>query len=389
VIPLGTEHARRRPTLVTYVIMAACVVIFLIQEIVDGSGNAQNGVPADVDYWLWAPASGLFRPWQLLTYQFLHGSWIHLIGNMLFLWVFGPPVEDRLRRWGFLAFYLVAGVAAGGLHLATSPNPVIGASGSISGITGAFLVLFPLIGVRFLLFFIIIGVYTIPAWWFILFAIARDLVFVNWSDGVARMAHIGGYIYGGGISLVLLWLKVLPRETYDLFSLGKQAYRRRQFKELSEKQSAWVHEPGPGVIASKRRRDPSVSEPSGTKRAVLDARQKVTDAISAGDLDGACDAYTKLLDIDGDSAMPAEQQLSIANHAMQGERHQLAAAAYELFLKRYAAHHRSTEVRLMLALVNARYLNDPTRAHEVLRQLPGTLSDRDEAVRDSLLEELG
>ncbi len=392
-LPLGTEHARRRPTLITYVIMALCVLVFLIQKVMEANATPQNPWGGYIGFMLWPPNDlpgwPPFHVWQLFTYQFLHGDWMHLLGNMLFLWVFGPPVEDRLRRWGFLGFYLIAGVAAGLLHMAFEASPVLGASGSISGVTGAFLILFPLVGVRILLFFFLIGVYTIPAWWFIGAAVAYDMAFAAANDGVARLAHIGGYLYGAGVAMILLWLKVLPREPFDLFSMGRQAYRRRQFKELSQRHTAWTHEPGAPVLTSKRRREPRTIEPTGHQREALEARRRVTDAMTAGDLNGACDAYAKLLDCEADATMPAEQQIDIANHAMQAGKHQLAAAAYELFLKRYAADHRTTEVRLMLALVNARYLNDPTRAQQVLRDLPGSLREQDEALRDALLEELG
>ena len=86
-----------------------------------------------------------FKVWQLLTYQFLHdphGIW-HIAFNMLFLWVFGSAVEDRLGRVGFLGFYLIGGAVAALAHMAITKAPVIGASGSIAGVTGAFLALFP------------------------------------------------------------------------------------------------------------------------------------------------------------------------------------------------------------------------------------------------------
>jgi len=151
-----------------------------------------------------------------LTSMFLHGSWAHIAGNGLFLWVFGKNVEDCMGRLRFLSFYLLCGLAAAAAQIAAAPSspvPMVGASGAISGVMGAYLVLFPRARINVLfIFIIIVRVIPLPAWlvllyWFGLqiltaipqFAGAQTAV----PSDVAVMAHVGGFI--AGILLVKLF----------------------------------------------------------------------------------------------------------------------------------------------------------------------------------------
>ena len=143
-----------------------------------------------------------------LTSMFLHGGWGHLIGNAIFFWVFGNNIEDSMGPWRFLAFYLICGLAAAATHVLlspTSPVPTVGASGAISGILGAYLILYPRVRVNMLFIFIIfIRVFPIPAWlvliyWFFtqVFLALPELTEVpKVSGGIAVWAHIGGFIAG-------------------------------------------------------------------------------------------------------------------------------------------------------------------------------------------------
>jgi len=158
---------------------------------------------------------------------FLHGSWGHLLGNMLFFWVFGNNIEDSMGPGRFLAFYLVCGLAAAATHVLlnpASPVPTVGASGAISGILGAYLVLYPRVRVNMLFIFIfIIRIIPVPAWlvliwWFFLQVISAlpQLSQVNpeVSGGVAVWAHVGGFITG--VLLIKLFEKpalVAERDT--------------------------------------------------------------------------------------------------------------------------------------------------------------------------------
>jgi membrane associated rhomboid family serine protease len=141
-----------------------------------------------------------------LTMIFLHGSWGHIAGNSLYLWVFGNNIEDSMGRWKFLAFYLLCGLAAAATHVALSPSspvPTVGASGAISGVMGAYLYLYPRVRVR--TYFPPIFLFRLPAWsililWFAMQVLTGlpQLMTLDpaVSGGVAVWAHVGGFVAG-------------------------------------------------------------------------------------------------------------------------------------------------------------------------------------------------
>jgi len=151
------------------------------------------------------------------TSMFIHGGWIHLLGNMLYLWVFGDNIEDRFGHVKFLLFYLGAGLAAVWAQVALntdSQTPMIGASGAISGVTGAYLVLFPFSRIRTLILFFFIMVIELPAiavlgFWFILQLFQGVGSLGALGGGVAYWAHVGGFVMG---MMVAVLYKLVRRE---------------------------------------------------------------------------------------------------------------------------------------------------------------------------------
>ncbi len=134
----------------------------------------------------------------VLTSMFLHGDVFHLGFNMLFLWIFGNNVEDHLGKAKYLAFYLTSGVAATAAHLAVgvdSTIPIIGASGAIAGVMGAYLVWFPNAKVRTLVFAIVVFFVEIAAKWLLLMWLVSQFILSD-DSGIAKMAHIGGFVFG-------------------------------------------------------------------------------------------------------------------------------------------------------------------------------------------------
>lgn len=203
-LPLRDINPTRRFALVTYALIAANIIIFLI--------------PTDISYALVPREISQGRGYAtFLTSMFLHANLIHLGGNMLFLWIFGNNVEDRLGHLPFLAFYLLAGVAGSALQIAIDPTsevPSVGASGAISGVMGAYLVWFPTARVVSLVFLgIFITLIRIPAWIFIGYWAVLQVVLgltgltvVRAQDqgGVAYFAHIGGFLTGLAVGLAFL-----------------------------------------------------------------------------------------------------------------------------------------------------------------------------------------
>ncbi len=141
----------------------------------------------------------------VLLSMFLHGGWLHLGGNMLFLWIFGNNIEDRLGPIRYLVFYLLGGFAAAAAHIAVQPAstvPVVGASGAIAAVMGAYLVWYPNAPIRtlfimFLIFFVEIRAKWLLGFWFVL------QFFTDASSGVAWVAHVGGFVFGVLVALLL------------------------------------------------------------------------------------------------------------------------------------------------------------------------------------------
>ena len=167
-----------------------------------------------------------------ITSMFLHGGWMHLLGNALFFWVFGNNIEDSMGAARFSVFYLVCGLVAAGTHMLmdpSSPIPTVGASGAIAGILGAYLVLYPKVRVNMLFFFVIfIRVIPIPAWVVLVYWFVVQLI-SGWSQltplrpevsgGVAFWAHIGGFL--AGVALIKLFedrRRVAARTRRDVIS---------------------------------------------------------------------------------------------------------------------------------------------------------------------------
>jgi len=137
---------------------------------------------------------------SLLLSLFMHGSWLHLLGNMLFLWIFGNNVEDRLGRFKFALFYLLCGIGSSLVHVAfnlDSLTPVIGASGAVSGVMGAYLLLFPNARLRTLVFiFVLFTFMDIPAAVFLVIWFVFQFFYAGGGTGIAWLAHVGGFLLG-------------------------------------------------------------------------------------------------------------------------------------------------------------------------------------------------
>jgi len=198
-IPL--KDASRRPTrvpIITILIIAVNIFVF-IRELIGGDAfvNAWSLIPAQIvsgHHWI-----------TILTAMFMHASWSHIIGNMIFLWAFAPEIEDAMGRGRYLVFYLVGGLVAMLAQVAASPHstvPNLGASGAIAAVMGGFLVTYPRDRIKSILFiFIFLRVTFIPAslligFWFLTQLWDAGSVAQVQGGGVAYLAHIGGFIFG-------------------------------------------------------------------------------------------------------------------------------------------------------------------------------------------------
>lgn len=400
-IPLGTDRPLVRGTIVTHLLLAVTVAVFIVQ-VIGRTMYADQWRPIERGLMVWGlgGAEGHFRWWQLFTHAFLHASWWHLAGNMAFLWVFGPNIEDRFRRLGFVAFYFGGAAAAGGMHAAFESSPALGASGAIAGCTGAYLIMFPRTMVKVFGLFIMIGIFQIPAWWLIGLSIVWDIVSQTaGSQGVAHLAHLGGYAFGAGVSFVLLWTRVLPREPFDVFSSARQMYRRQQLKQAvttgeRANNRRWERaraesSSSSGVPTGKR-----ASEEAARSAALATARAEVARLMGAGSIAEAAAAYKRLVEehaaAGGATILSRRHIYDLANHYLQSGDHNAAVYAYERFLEGYPTDPEAPQVRLLLGKINARYLNDPVRAKALITEaMPGLRDEEVKAMARRELEALG
>ena len=224
VFPIHDDNPTELFPFVTLGIMGACVAVWIYVQgagfdaaSLSGSICTLGAIPAEVtgrgtlraDVTGPCTLGGLTWP-ALFTSMFLHGGWLHLIGNMWFLWIFGNNVEDSMGHLRFLVFYLVAGLVAALAHIfadPASPIPMVGASGAISAIMGAYLVLYPRARVDTLIFVLVFfKIFPLPAWvmlgyWFLIQA--AETAVSGGASGVAYMAHIGGFL--AGVVLIALF----------------------------------------------------------------------------------------------------------------------------------------------------------------------------------------
>lgn len=335
---------------------------------------------------------------QAFTSQFFHdpgGPW-HIGFNMLFLWVFGIAVESRLGRVGFLVFYLLGGLASALGHCLVSDAPVIGASGAVSAVVGAFLALFPRSHIM-VLFLLTMAVYSVPSVWFIGLYFLIDLlnqvteVFAGASARVAYMAHLAGYAYGFGVGFALLGLKILKREEFDIFYLFKQARRRAAFRAANKDTAAGMWDAPQSDTSERLTRAAAKAEPlSEDQRRIAELRAEVHRLVSVPDLAAAAARYLELMAQSPGSVLQEQPQLDVGNQLYANGDLEHAARAYELFLRHYPRKSRSDEVRLILGLCYARRLNQPQRARELLAQAQARLIEpAHAALAAQLLSELG
>jgi rhomboid family protein len=216
VIPLRDDNPTRSTPIITILLIVANICVFLLQLASGDSLTVRFAmIPAEVIHDGPTRFSGInYDPaWvTIFTSTFLHGGWLHLIGNMLYLWVFGNNVEDTIGRVRFLVFYLLCGLAAAVTHLVInggSTAPTLGASGAIAGVLGAYLVLFPGARVSTLVpIFFFLTVYELPAsvvlgFWFLMqvFSAVAGIGMLRTpgsahAGGVAVWAHVGGFVAG-------------------------------------------------------------------------------------------------------------------------------------------------------------------------------------------------
>ncbi len=379
-IPIGTDYRMSSRPWVNYALLAANIALFLLGYNSAGKENFNR-----ITHLMLHPDNP--ELFQFFSSMFLHAHWGHLLGNMVFLWVFGNALNDRFGHLGYLMFYLAGGILAGiGYLLLSGHAPVLGASGAISAVTGAYLVLFPRTRVTVLIwFFYILMPMEITSLLFLMFQFVVNLwmslstTLTGQSAGaVAYVAHSSGYVFGIVVAAALLALKIIPRDVYDMLNLIHNWRRRAGYHRMT---SAGYDPFNPGGISGApggrrvKTRTVDTSTPSTATAREFNLRKEIADAWRRNDLQTAAEKYLELTGISEKPVLSREQQLDVANQLMSTRRYSGAAQAYRTFLEHYKDYPYLGDIYLMLGLIYGRYLNKYDQAEQYLDLARRTLSD--------------
>jgi membrane associated rhomboid family serine protease len=366
-LPIKTSIQPRRTPYTNYAIIAVNVVIFLLSYFphADTFGGNPEYLRDWANQFVLDPRPGHLYLWQFISYSFLHAGFMHIGGNMFFLYLFGNNVNDKLGHIGYLSFYLAGAVFSGIGHILLSSTSVLGASGAIAAVTGAYLVLFPqtLITVVYWLFFI--GTVELPALYFIAFKL---IIWDNMIEShlgpaisIAYGAHLSGYSFGIGAMVVLLSTHIISGSNYDLWAMIKRWNRRRLYRDVVSN----GYDPFTGRTKAKRIKVKEVIKSAAQQQKeeqIRQLRSEISDRMIQRNLPAAAELYIELMEQDGQEILPGKQLLDIANQLAGENKHAESAQAYEQFLSHYSTYEYAEQVELMLGIIYARYLNQPELA---------------------------
>jgi membrane associated rhomboid family serine protease len=373
-LPIKTDCPPKRRPLVNYAIIGLNVLIFLAMH---------YGSPefADRMSQLYSLDGANPKLYQFITYAFLHAGWGHLIGNMLFLYIFGNSLNDKLGHIEYLLFYLAGAIVAGAGYSIFTHAPLVGASGAIAAVTTGFLVLFPRSNILVLIWiFYFIDTFEFSSLFLIGFKmILWDNIIGPKFDGpsnVAHGAHLIGYAFGFVVPLILLAVRALDRDQFDIIALASRIFRRHQFATTvytsGDPFSPKLQSSGP-VGNSTATVEPEAAVLYPPK--IVELRQNIADAIARFDLHTAAECYRALIAEDKDHILSRKAQLDVANQLMSEQDYPAASDAYEKYLRRYPNAEQTEQVLLLLGIISGRYLVNADRARELLHKAQPLLKD--------------
>jgi tetratricopeptide (TPR) repeat protein len=289
---------------------------------------------------------------------------------MFFLYIFGNNVNDKLGNFGYVCFYLAGGVFSAVGHTLLNSNPVLGASGAVAAVTGAYLVFFPQTLITIVYWFYIVGTMDVPALYFIAFKlIILDNVIVRYTPNVAYDAHLAGYTFGIAASLLLLATRLTSTSHFDLWAMIRQWNRRRRYRDTI----STGYDPFTGLGAKRVKAKEVLKQQENPEIKRL--REEIANNIYNHNLPTAAELYLELVSVDSSQVVPRQHLLDIANQLASEGRHEQAATAYEKFLASYGNYEYIEQVELMLGLIYSRYLDKPELAVKHLSLAEKKLTD--------------
>lgn len=376
VLPIRTSIRPWRTPYTNYALIVFNVIFFVLTWW--PHTNQFTGAPEAVRPWADQLMLTPVRPylWQFVSYAFLHSGFVHIIGNMFFLYLFGNNVNDKLGHIGYLCLYLAGAVFSGIGHTLISDSPVLGASGAVAAITGAYLVLFPqtLITVFYWLFYFI-DTFEVPALYFIGFKlIFWDNIVEGHIPGIAHGAHLSGYAFGIAAMLLLLATGLIKGSGFDLWAMTKRWNRRRLYRDVVSS----GYNPFTGQKRARRIRVKEVKETPAKKqqeKKIEQLRSEINTRMAQRNLSAAAESYLELIGIDKRQLPPRQYLLDIANQLASENKYAEAAQAYEKFLTHYGNYEYVEQVQLMLGILYSRYLHQQEQAIKHLQAAVEKLTD--------------
>ena len=375
-LPIRTSIKPRRTPYANYALVAVNVAIFLLSFFpVESLGGKTEYIRHWANQFVLNPQPGHLFLWQFVSYAFLHAGFMHIAGNMFFLYLFGNNVNDKLGHIGYLAFYLAGAVFSGIGHTLLSSSPVLGASGAVAAVTGAYLVLFPQTLITVIYWFFFIGTMELPAMYFIAFKlIIWDNIFepsIAPPVAVAYGAHLAGYIFGIGAMVGLLATHILSGSNYDLWAMIKLWNRRRRYRDVVSS----GYNPYTGRTKIKVKEVIKSAAEQQKDEQLRQLRSEISNRMTQRNLPAAAELFIELMEQDNKQILPRQQLLDIANQLAGENKHTESARAYEQFLSHYGTYEYAEQVELMLGIIYARYLNQPGPAVKHLQIAEKKLTD--------------
>jgi len=379
ILPIRTSIRPWRTPYANYALIVINIIVFFITF--GPHRDIISGQPMIVPVRHWAERFMLtptgWHLWQFISYAFLHGGLLHIIGNMYFLYLFGNNVNDKLGHAGYVCLYLGGAIFAGVGHTLLHTNPVLGASGAVAAITGAYLVLFPQTLITVLYWFFFIGTMELLALYFILFKLIfwDNIVEPAFSRAaVAYDAHIAGYAFGIAAILALLATGLITGSSLDLWAMIKRWNRRRQYRDTVSS----GYDPFTGSATTKQIRVKEVKKTAAEQQQeekITQLRNEISSRISQRNLPAAAKVYLELMELDSEQLLPRQYLLDIANQLTSDNKPSHAAQAYEQFLTHYSNYEYVEQVELMLGILYSRYLQNSELAIKHLQTAADKLSD--------------
>ncbi|MFN3648967.1 MAG: rhomboid family intramembrane serine protease [Armatimonadota bacterium] len=383
-IPLRTDRPRLRPAYLTLALIALNVGIFLfacLLELSGGGGEAGPAAPRLV--WELGLHGSSPRWYSFFTHMFLHGNLPHLVGNMLFLWIFGSLIEDALRPAGMLTLYLAGGLAAAATHLVVAQHlgageavPMVGASGAIAAVMGLFLLRFHRTRLQLGLPVALPGRARAAVWvrsgWALGYWVALEVVTGIWDavigrgpGGVAHWAHVGGFAAGALVAVLLGGAQAARREfvTDDPQTNVEYLRRGEAADQLERRLKATPHDPELLLHCARARLH------AGECRRAADLyAQAVESLVAAGQHSAALQGYLELLELAEYQAADLLPPGACLLLARMLEERDLARAvsAYGALARRYGCRPEGQQALLRLAELYAEQLDRPFDALECL-----------------------